>query len=66
MKRRIKRIYKKGKITQNDAGAVMSYHGWITNSNSYKIHQKYVRPYINMKECKQVLKNQKKILKKDF
>lgn len=66
MKRRIKKIYKKGKITQNDAGAVMSYHGWITNSNSYKIHQKYVRPYINMKECKQVLKNQKKILKKDF
>ena len=65
MKRRIKRIYKKGKITQNDAGAVMSYHGWITNSNSYKIHQKYVRPYINMKECKQVLKNQKKILNKD-
>lgn len=57
MKRRIKKIYKKGKITQNDAGAVMSYHGWIKHSNSYKIHQKYFRPYINMKECKQVLKN---------
>ena len=26
MKRRIKKIYKKGKITKTDAGAVMSYH----------------------------------------
>lgn len=57
MKRRVKKIYKKGKINPTDAGAVMSYYGWIKHSNSYRVHQKYIRPYISMKECKNVLRN---------
>ena len=58
MKRRVKKIYKKNKITKTDAGAVMSYYGWIKHSNSYIINEKYIKPYINMAKCKEVLKNE--------
>ena len=36
----------------------MSYYGWIKHSNSYKLNEKYVKPYVNMAECKEVLKNE--------
>lgn len=58
LKRRIKKIYKKDKISKSDAGAVMSYYGWIKHSNSYKLNEKYVKPYVSMAECKEVLKNE--------
>ena len=57
MKRRIKKIYKKDRITPADAHAVVSYHGWILHSNSYKVQKKYIDPYINLKICKEVIKN---------
>ncbi len=66
IKRRVKKIYKKPKLTPTDAGAVMSYHGWIKHSNSYQLHQKYIRPYINMKKCKEVLRNESRKQCKTF
>lgn len=66
MKRRVKKIYKKEKISKMDAGAVMSYHGWIKHSNSYQLHQKYIRPYINMKKCKEILRNESRKQCKTF
>lgn len=66
MKRRIKKIYKKGKITPTDAGAVISYYGWIKHSNSYTINKKYITNYIKIQECKKVIKeNKTKIIKKE-
>ena len=58
VKQKNKKIYKKSKISKTDAGAVMSYYGWIKHSNSYKLNEKYVKPYVNMAECKEVLKNE--------
>jgi RNA-directed DNA polymerase len=56
MKRRIKRISKKKFINNLDASAVVSYYGWIKHCNNYKFNQKYIKPYVNIKKCKGVIK----------
>lgn len=58
IKRRIKRIYKKGKLNYKDATAVISYYGWIKHSNSNKIIKKYIKPYVNIKKCKGVVRDE--------
>lgn len=57
VKRRIKRVYKKGKINYTDASAIISYRGWLKHSNSYNYQQKYLRPYIDIRKCKEVVSN---------
>ena len=58
IKRRIKKIYKKKKLNTKDAHAILSYTGWIKHSNSYKIRKKYIEQYVNIKKCKEVVKNE--------
>lgn len=58
IKRRVKKVYKKGKINSKDAQAVLSYTGWIKHSNSYQIRKKYIENYINIHKCKEVVKNE--------
>lgn len=60
IKRRIKKIYKKGKINYIDASCVLSYYGWIKHCNSNKFNEKYIRPYISLKKCKGVVRNETK------
>lgn len=55
IKRRIKRVYKKKKVNYEDASAIISYCGWLNHSNSYNYRQKYVRPFISIKKCKEVV-----------
>ncbi len=57
IRRRIKRIYKKGKLSVKDARAVLSYNGWLKYSNSHNYTKKYIKPYININKCKEVIKN---------
>lgn len=57
IKRRYKKIYKKGKLTYKDASASLSYYGWLKHCNSYNFNQKYVKPYIDLNKCKGVIKN---------
>lgn len=57
IKRRIKRVYKKQRINYEDASAIISYCGWLNHSNSYNYRQKYVRPFISIKKCKEVVSN---------
>ena len=59
IRRRIKKIYKKGKINVTDAGAVLSYNGWLKHSNSYNFTKKYINPYISINKCKEVIKNER-------
>ena len=59
IRRRIKKIYKKGKINITDAGAVLSYNGWLKHSNSYNYTKKYINPYISINKCKEVIKNER-------
>lgn len=55
IKRRIKKIYKKKKITLKDASATLSYYGWLKHCDSYNFNQKYMKPYIDLKKCKGVV-----------
>ncbi len=57
IKRRYKKIYKKGKLTYKDASASLSYYGWLKHCDSYNFNQKYVKPYIDLNKCKGVIKN---------
>ncbi len=58
IKRRIKKIHKKGELNFHDASAVLSYNGWITHSNGYNYTQKYIKPYISFAKCKEVIRNE--------
>lgn len=60
IKRRIKKIYKKGTINYTDATAVLSYYGWIKHCDSSKFNEKYIKPYISLKKCKGVVRNEAK------
>lgn len=57
IKRRAKRIYKRKKISEKDASAMISYNGWLKHCDSFNFKQKYFNPYINIDRCKGVLKN---------
>lgn len=58
IKRRVKRIYKKGRINYKDAAAMVSYNGWLKYCDSYKFENKYIKPYINIEKCKGVVKHE--------
>lgn len=60
IKRRIKKIKKKGKITIKDASAVVSYWGWIKKSNSYNFYNKHVKKYIKIKEVRRIISENSK------
>ncbi len=60
IKRRIKKIYKKGRINYTDASSVLSYYGWLKHCDSYRFNEKYLRPYISLRKCKGVVKNEAK------
>jgi hypothetical protein len=60
IRRRIQKTYKKPKIEYKDASAIISYLGWIKHSNSHKYYEKYIKPYINIKALKKVIKNESK------
>lgn len=61
IKRRIKKVYKKGKINCTDATAVISYYGWYKHCSYYRFTEKYVKPYISINKCKGVIRNAKNI-----
>lgn len=58
IKRRIKKISKKSKLSYKDASASLSYAGWLKHCNSYNFKQKYVNPYIDLNKCKGVIKSE--------
>lgn len=64
IKRRIKKIYKKGKINYKDAATVLSYFGLMKHCDSEKMKEKYIYPYIKIRKCKGVVKNETKNLQR--
>ena len=58
IRRRIKKIYRKAELNFKDAAAIISYMGWIKRTNSYNFYCKYMKPYINLKECKGVIRDE--------
>lgn len=58
IRRRVKKAYRKGKVTVQDARAILSYLGWIKHSNSRWYFAVYIKPYINIKKLKEVIRNE--------
>ena len=58
VKRRIKKIHKKGFLTFKDACAVISYNGLIKESYCCRYLKKYVYPYVSLKKCRKVVSNE--------
>lgn len=58
IRRRVKKAYKKKKITYKDAAAIISYLGWIKHSDSHYYFITYIKPYINIKKLKEVIRNE--------
>ena len=66
IKRKVKRIYKKGYINIHNAYSMISYNGWIIHSNYYNYYNKYIKPYIDIEECKKIIRLHIKIKNKNF
>lgn len=58
IKRRAKKISKKEELNFHDAAAMLSYSGWLKHCDSYNYQQKYIKPYIDYKKCKEVVRNE--------
>ena len=55
----------KGKtITVHDARSMLSYMGWITHTNTYGMYLKYIKPFINVKRLKRVVRKHDKEMNK--
>lgn len=60
IKRRAKKISKKDELNFKDASAMLSYSGWLKHCDSYNYQQKYIKPFIDYKKCKEVVRNESK------
>lgn len=58
VRRRVRKAYRKGKVTLKDARAILSYLGWIKHSDSRRFYALYIKPYINIKTLKEVIRNE--------
>lgn len=60
IRRRVKKVWKKYKITFKDAAAIISYLGWTKHCNSYNYFQKHIKPYIQIELLKECIRNESK------
>lgn len=51
-------IYKKRSLNYKDSAAMLSYLGWLKHSNSYNYYLKNIKPYVNINEMKEVVRNE--------
>lgn len=58
IRRRAKKIYKKAYLNFKDSAAMLSYLGWLQHSNSYNYYLKNIKPYVNIKDMKEVISNE--------
>ena len=58
--RKANKIYKKAKPTYNDACSMLSYMGWIKNTDSFKLFNDRIKPYINISQLKNIIRKEAK------
>ena len=58
IRRRAKRIKKKNTLNYRDCVAMISYMGWLKHTDSKYYYQKNIKPYINIKKMKEVIRNE--------
>jgi len=62
--RKAKKLYKKDIINWYDASSMLSYIGWINNTDTYNIYLEQIKPYINIKYLKSIVSKHSKELSK--
>lgn len=61
IRRRAKKIHKKGYLNEKDALAMISYWGWIKKTDSFNYYYEYIKPYVDMGQAKKVVSINAKI-----
>lgn len=62
--RKARRLSKKDKITWHDASSMVSYMGWISNTDTHGMYLKHIKPYVDIKSLKiKVSKHQRSVNK---
>ena len=56
--RKVRKVYKKKSYNKHNCMAIISYLGWIKHSDSYQLYQKWIKPYINVKHMKGVIRRE--------
>lgn len=56
IKRRMRKIARKGHLGYRDACAVVSYWGWIKRSDSYRFYHRYVKPVCSIGRAKEAVR----------
>ncbi|QBO37293.1 RNA-directed DNA polymerase [Periweissella cryptocerci] len=58
IKRRVKKINRKGELNFHDACAIVSYHGWMTRSNSKHLYITHIKPVVTIGEAKRRIRHE--------
>ena len=58
--RKVNRVAKKEKITWYDATAILSYMGYLSNTDTYDMYLQRVKPYVNVKKLKKIISKHSK------
>ncbi|MCK9576460.1 MAG: RNA-directed DNA polymerase [Clostridia bacterium] len=56
--RKVRKVYKNKSYNKHNCMSIISYLGWIKHSNSYQLYQKWIKPYINVKRMKGVIRRE--------
>lgn len=55
IRRRVKKVHEKKTVPVRDAQALISYHGWLTNSDSYQFYRKHFLPFFDIKQLRGIV-----------
>lgn len=58
--RKARKINKKDVITWYDSVQFISYLGWFKHTNCFSYYNKYIKPNVNLSECKQLVRRHSK------
>lgn len=53
--RKARRMFKKKTITWYDCTQILSYMGYFLCTNTYKVYEKYIKPFVDIKKCKKII-----------
>lgn len=56
--RKVRKVCKKKSYNKHNCMSIISYLGWIKHSNSYKFYRKWIKPYVNIKRMKGVIRRE--------
>jgi len=59
--RRVRKVHRKGRrISYKDACAIISYLGWIKHSDSYRLFNKWIKPYLHLGRMKNIVRSEQR------